>query len=240
MTPPTAAAWSPETAAAVASSKPHIREEISPEITSAQPAGAASLGTRRNRPKVNAVPAPGPIKGSETEIAFPAKVVANMEALPMRTPAARRMICWARAKAIKETNSDEQATRSHVQSARGADVTDRPIVSRSNQANPISPPMMRTSATIRARGRRPSDFLDERRSTRPPTAGSRCRASAEITAPPSTVIPDSRCQQQRALPRRRRARARSLRGGARAVAPRCRGPGRTWRTRPGGTRPWTR
>jgi hypothetical protein len=82
----------PDTAAPVASIRAHTRDEISPAIMRAQPAEAASPGARRNRPKVKAVPAPGPTKGSETEIAFPAKVVAAIDAIGTRTPAARRII----------------------------------------------------------------------------------------------------------------------------------------------------
>jgi hypothetical protein len=61
-------------------------------------------------------------------------------------------------------------------------------------------------------------------------------SSAEITATGSTVMSAPRCQQQRALPWRVRLRALPRLACARAVAPRCRGRGRTWRTSAGGTR----
>ena len=59
----------------------HTRLEINPEISSAQPAGAGSSATWRNRLKLKTLPAPGPTSGSETEIAFPARAVAAIEGI---------------------------------------------------------------------------------------------------------------------------------------------------------------
>jgi hypothetical protein len=75
------AAGLPETIPPTAMRKTHTRFEISPEISNVQPAGAGLSATCRNRWYVKTLPAPGPINGNETEIAFPASAVAATDGI---------------------------------------------------------------------------------------------------------------------------------------------------------------
>lgn len=113
-----AAAGLPETVAPMAMRRIQTMLEINPEIRSVQPAGAGSSAACRNRLKVKTLPAPGPIRGMETEIAFPARAVAAMAGIEAWTPAARRTIRWVRANAIIDTSSNAAAASSHPHCAR--------------------------------------------------------------------------------------------------------------------------
>ena len=100
------------------------------------------------------LPAPGPISGSETEMAFPASAVAAIAGIVARTPAARRTILWVRAKAIIDRSSNATAASSHSHSARPTMPTDWLTVVRSNHPTAINAARTRTSVTFRSQGRR--------------------------------------------------------------------------------------
>jgi hypothetical protein len=118
---------SPERSAPTINNSDHAIDESSHAVPSAQIAAAGSLPNLTKRRNVYAVPAPGPIKGSVKEIAFPTKAVVAIHGIEMYPPIERNMIRWARAKVMMETSSNAKVAATQYPSALMAAATDRAI-----------------------------------------------------------------------------------------------------------------